>query len=361
MKKILLFFTGGTICSAPDGEGGKRQSDARKTGSLLERTFFASNSPARGGVTFERRFPAQDILSENMTVSTWEELLRILRAPEARTDHDGVVILHGTDTLAYTAALLSVALRGFPIPICLVSAQHDLNHPQTNGHENFRCAVELIEGGIVPNVYAVYQNPSNGEMLVHLGAHLMQCADFTDDFHSRDEMRVSYGEKGAVLSGRQWQDDSLYIDRIRNLNGSVLLIRPYTNLSYRGLRLRGVRAVVHGTYHTESVCIGRAKNPDGNKKRSLRLREVAKEDRPFSILTLLARCRRRQIPVILAPCDGESAFYGTTKNALDEGAVGLSRTTLELAYAKSLIGVSLGLRGKALADFLRENDTTKNF
>ncbi len=355
MKKILLIFTGGTICSSPDGEGGKKQSDAKKTWSYLEQDFQASDSPLRGDVTFVRRFLTQDILSENMTVGTWNELLGILRRPETRTDYDGIVILHGTDTLAYTASLLSFLLCGFPVPICLVSAQLDLKAPNTNGYANFRCAVELVANGIAPNVYAVYQNLKGsgepGEMLVHLGSRLLQCPNFSNNFHSRGEMAVP-DLTCARLSGRRFETDTPYLDRVEKLSDSVLLIQPHTNLSYRRMRLWGVCAVVHGTYHSESVCIGRARNPKTDKNRSLYLREVARADREYSVLSLLARCKRRRIPVFLAPCDKTCFSYGTTKNALDRGAVGIPDVTLEAVYAKTVVGVSMGLRGRELMEFL---------
>ena len=75
-------------------------------------------------------------------------------------------------------------------------------------------------------------------------------------------------------------------------------------------------------------------------------------DRKYSILYLLARCKRRGIPVFLAPCDAQSFSYGTTKNALDKGAYDTAGMTLEAAYAKAVVGCSLGKKGKELCLFL---------
>ena len=79
MKKIMLIFTGGTVCSSPDGEGGKNQSNAKKTGSYLECAFKDSDSPFKGCVEFESRYLPQDILSENMTVHSWNAILKIFK------------------------------------------------------------------------------------------------------------------------------------------------------------------------------------------------------------------------------------------------------------------------------------------
>ena len=353
MKKILLIFTGGTVCSSADGEGGKNQSNAKKTGSYLENDFKVSDSLFRDTVSFESRYLEQDILSENMTVHSWNALLRILKDASARDDLDGVIIMHGTDTLAYTSSLLSFALVGFKVPICMVSAQLPLTDPHTNGYANFRASVELIANGIAPNVYVVYRN-MDGVLWVHYGNHLLQCANYSNDFYSRDAMTVS-DESNARLEGRAYETNGAYLENIASIEDRVLLITPHTDLSYGTLRLRGVRAVVHGTYHSQSVCIGRAKAPEDTKNRSLSLGEVMRADRKYSILYLLSRCKRRGIPVFLAPCDGQSFNYGTTKNALDKGAYDTAGMTLEAAYAKAVVGCSLGKKGKELCLFLNSS------
>ena len=52
MKKILLVFTGGTICSTPTGENGKNQSNAKMMGSYLELNYKNSDSPFKDRVSF---------------------------------------------------------------------------------------------------------------------------------------------------------------------------------------------------------------------------------------------------------------------------------------------------------------------
>ncbi len=359
VKKILLVFTGGTICSAPDPDSGKNQSNARKTSSYLEAGFADSASPFSGAVSFEPRYLPQDILSENMTADSWNELVKIFRDKSIRENYVGVIVLHGTDTLAYTASLLSLLLAGFGIPVCMVSAQLPLTDPRTNGYMNFRASVELIMNGIAPNVYVVYRNLKNnrhepGEFLVHYGAHLLQCPNYSNDFHSHDEMTIP-DIANARLTGRPFETDSLYIDQITALKNDVMMIHPYVNLSYDALNLDGIQAIVHGTYHSESGCIGRAKEPDKDKNRLLQLEEVEDADRPRSILSLLARCEEKQIPVFLAPCDEENYRYGSTANALHCGASAIPHTTFELAYTKVLIGRSLNKAGDELKAFLKES------
>ena len=79
MKKILLIFTGGTICSCPTGKDNKNQSNARMMGSYLEVDYKNSNSPFKDEVVFVKEYLSPDILSENMMVGSWSELLNIFR------------------------------------------------------------------------------------------------------------------------------------------------------------------------------------------------------------------------------------------------------------------------------------------
>ncbi|MBR4868469.1 MAG: asparaginase, partial [Clostridia bacterium] len=131
------------------------------------------------------------VLSENNTVNTWNQLLESLREIVQRNqNYDGIIITHGTDTLAYTAALLSVVCKGMNLPIFLVSSHRPLldktgnPDPHANGVDNFATAVSAIYQGITPGVYVPYRNPSNGVMHMHKGEQITQCPIYSDDFSS---------------------------------------------------------------------------------------------------------------------------------------------------------------------------------
>ncbi len=67
---------------------------------------------------------------------------------EARHDYDGVVIVHGTDTMAYTASALSFALRDLARPVILTGAQRPLAAHRTDARRNLVDAVELATRGV---------------------------------------------------------------------------------------------------------------------------------------------------------------------------------------------------------------------
>ena len=322
-EKILLVLTGGTICSFDRGDG-ECAADTHRAEALIVRNYQKNYGDR---VRFDPRFPL-DLLSENMTVTDWNTLLGAFRSYDF-SDYDGIILLHGTDTLAYTASLLSLLLWGIKIPVLLVSAQLPLTSEQTNGNENFRAAVELIEQGLAPSVYAVYRN-SDGVTYLHLGAHLRQCANHSDDFFSADMTPIS-SETNPFALPAPCGEPLLYT--CGTLTPSVLRIEPYVGLDYAHFSLDGVRAVLHGTYHSCTV----ATAPVGSA----------------SLRFLLDRCREKQIPVFLSPCDEHAYTYETTGDALRSGAIALSQMTPEMTYVKLLVGLSLSLLGKDLENFLK--------
>ncbi len=326
LTEISVILTGGTICSAVN-EDGRRYSDAKNV-KIID-SFKQSGSPFCNEVEFDSLMPL-DILSENMTLSAWDTLLDCLRNEVDWDGCKGVIILHGTDTLAYTASLLSLALAGVGLPVILVSSQLPLSFENANGNANFKAAVELIMNGIEPNVYAVYKN-SDGKTYLHYGAHLMQCASNSDDFFSKDAVVVS--DENAVCKGEKFEAAEKYFEKFTSLSAGVLKIEPYTGLDYNMYNLADVKAVVHGTYHSETVCVGGESS---------------------SLLSLMTRCGNK-IPVFLAPCSTDAYKYVTTGEILLSGAIPVAGTTAEAAYAKALLGVSLGLSGETLKDFMNKS------
>ncbi len=313
-QKILVLLTGGTICSAPKAEQkNKNQSNATEARQHILADFEASSSPFADKVEFEAKALIPDILSENMTVASWNRLVELLRGVNWSA-YGGVILLHGTDTLAYTSSLLSMLLAGAPIPTVMVSSQLPLmrkradgveeKETRTNGYANFRAAVELIENGIAPNVYAVYRN-MDGRMLVHYGAHLCQCPNYSNDFHSYDEVEIPDPEN-AKFAGRAFGGKSFFLNKIGNLSPYVLLLFPYVGLDYSCVDLTGVHAIVHGTYHSDTVCVERKERGENYSSQS--------------VLSLIDRCNQADIPLLLAPCDSEAYAYASTGDALDHGA-----------------------------------------
>ncbi len=136
MKKILLLTTGGTIASTATEEGLAPGMD----GDMLILRL--------GGAAVEYRITVRDILhldSSNIQPEEWQLIAGSVFT--ARDEFDGVVITHGTDTMAYSAAMLSFMLQGISIPVVLTGSQLPIDHPLTDGVENLRLAMAMASSG----------------------------------------------------------------------------------------------------------------------------------------------------------------------------------------------------------------------
>ena len=345
-NKILLILTGGTICSFTTQKG-EQATDVERAKALIVQKFRESGSPYQGEdcTQFDVVSPL-DILSENMTVLHWNTLIREMRTYDFEA-YDGVIILHGTDTLAYTAAMLSVVLSGLSIPVILVSSQLALANSKANGPANFRAAVELIANGIRPNVYATYRNQEGygraamQTMYVHYAAHILQCANHSNNFYSCDMTPIS--TENAVFEGTQsfGEQPLLYDARFAGLFGCVMKIDPYVGLDYSKLSLVGIDAIIHGTYHSSTV----ETNPN--------IKDI--DCSHYSIIHLKKMCDQHKPPISLFIEPYVKTTYESTGEVLRAGIMPIRNLTSEMAYVKTLIGCSLGYRGKTLQEYLEQN------
>lgn len=134
-SRILLIYTGGTIGSVKDNDSGAL---VPIDFSEIHRHVPELEQPGRSieSASFE---PPID--SSNMGPEHWKLLAQIIR--DHYVDFDGFVVLHGTDTLAYTASALSFMLEGLRKPIILTGSQLPIGLPRTDGRENLLASVEI--------------------------------------------------------------------------------------------------------------------------------------------------------------------------------------------------------------------------
>lgn len=131
--KVVILSTGGTIASRIEYETGavKPAFSARDILDAVPEIGFIADIDAE---------VVMNILSENMNPALWEKIVDVV-AKKIEEGADGIVIAHGTDTMAYTAAALSFALRGLPVPVALVGAQRSSDRPSSDAAFNLISAV----------------------------------------------------------------------------------------------------------------------------------------------------------------------------------------------------------------------------
>ena len=147
-SRVLIVYTGGTFGMTYDKDGVLIPFDFSL---ILEHLPTLKNLALELTViSFEK-----PIDSSNMEPEHWQVLGRIIY--ENYIGHDGFVVLHGTDTMAYTASALSFMLEGLSKPVIFTGAQLPITEPRSDARENLITALELAsaraEGkAIVPEV-----------------------------------------------------------------------------------------------------------------------------------------------------------------------------------------------------------------
>ncbi len=343
MKKILLVYTGGTIGSSFDEEKNCRvlSSDFSKMSLLSE--YQKSN---KLHCSIENLFEDSNLeechrtLSENMTYSKLNTIIEHIKKTDTHK-YCGIIVLHGSDTLAYTAALFSFVFSDIKIPIILVCGKRPPDDKETNAHINFKTAVDLILKGIAPNVYVPYEN-SDGNIWLHLGTSIMQCQNYSDDFFG------AFDDKSFCLNEAPIEEvlkkcNVLSLKRKKSqldnpLNDGVLLILPYMGINYSCYNLDGVKAVVHGSYHSGTVCVER--------------NNEAEDYSSHSLLWLAKECEKRKIPIFVAPSILNEEQYSSMADLTKNTSVKLLDMTTEMAYATAIVAVSSKLENDELIEYV---------
>ena len=135
-RNILIINTGGTLSSVMKESGlapGLSTMDMKKELHIVS-----------GDTNFEiEDFCALD--SANIFPEDWSRLAEHISG--VRNDYDGIVVIHGTDTLAYTSSMLSFMLQNINIPIVITGSQLSITNPVADAMENLRCAIHIASSG----------------------------------------------------------------------------------------------------------------------------------------------------------------------------------------------------------------------
>ena len=142
-KRILLLTTGGTIASLPGGEGLEPQrSDVMERELNQLRTYYD--------------ITVRDVMcldSSNIRPEEWQLIARYIF--EERTGFDGIVVSHGTDTMAYTASAVTYMLPNIDVPVVFTGSQLPLADMLSDGPDNLRTAFAMAAAGY-PGVFLAF-------------------------------------------------------------------------------------------------------------------------------------------------------------------------------------------------------------
>lgn len=152
---VLLIFTGGTISMAEDPTtGALRPIDFNRLQDFMPE--LKDINVRFNSVPF---IPFID--SSDMNPDIWQEIAQIIE--QNYNDYDGFVVLHGTDTMAYTASALSFMLENLSKPVIFTGAQLPIGMLRSDAKENLLTAIEIAtayENGhpVVPEVCIFFED-----------------------------------------------------------------------------------------------------------------------------------------------------------------------------------------------------------
>ena len=329
MKNILVVFTGGTIGSvATDGTINTSETTSFKLIQLFQQHYESHRQ-----IHFDTIQPLQ-ILSENLAPPAWKTLIAAIEAARPG-QYDGIIITHGTDTLAYTACALSFYFNAIKIPMLLVSSDYPLGHPKANGVENFICAVEFILQIKKPGVFVPYRNQQQTTQL-HQGTRLACSLQLSGDFFSiQDKSYMQFENRQfSLLNPPANQGPPQSTPLKADFSGRILMIKPYPGLDYTRFNLDNVDAVLHDLYHSGTACA------------SLQWGEN------YSLAEFVQRCENQGIAAYLAPAIKSAYAYQSTRILIEQGAKIIWNMSIEAAYVKLLLAYGNFNDKQEILDFI---------
>ena len=308
LPTVALISTGGTIASTVDYRTGAVTAQFDAEDVLRAVPELAGRANYRGRVV-------ANILSENMTPTVWTELAEAVHE-EIDAGADGVVVMHGTDTMQYTAAALSFTLDT-PVPVVLTGSQRSADRPSSDNVMNAVCAVEAATAEHSETLVCMHESGSDDACALHRGTRVRK---------NHTSRRDAFETVGAKPIGRvEWASgtvsfrrpvaerggDDLRIDPALDTGVELVKFVPGTDPSRLGVAEGASGVVIEGTGlgHVDTAWIDRigALVDDG------------------TTVVMTSQCIEGRV------CD---RVYDTGRDLLDAGVIEAGDTLPETAYVK---------------------------
>ncbi|WP_435197086.1 Glu-tRNA(Gln) amidotransferase subunit GatD [Natronomonas sp. EA1] len=163
LPTISLISTGGTIASTVDYRTGAVTAQFDAEDVLRAVPDLAGRANYRGRVV-------ANILSENMEVPIWQDLAHAVHE-EIENGADGVVVMHGTDTMQYTASAMAFMLD-LPVPVVFTGSQRSADRPSSDNVMNAVCAVEAAKSDCAEVLVCMHASESDDVCALHRGTRV---------------------------------------------------------------------------------------------------------------------------------------------------------------------------------------------
>ncbi len=320
-NRICVIFTGGTIGSRTCGGVVDLKQESR---SLLIEQYRRRFNDA---VEFDELRPL-NILSENVQPSDIKKMADCVRGVD-KTEYDGIIITHGTDTLCFTANLFSQIFCDISIPVVFVSALYPLDDERSRGVENFAGAVTFIRSVDYGGIFVSFQNYGEN-CKIHLASRLIAATQISGEYESI--LKVHYGEiaDGKFVYNKHPNNPAESDLRAarrpcasQNLCTDMVTIQAHALLNFDFYRFTEIRpkAVMVQLYHSGTVCT---------------------EGKEANFKNFLAYCKKLGVEVVISSVDSQARTYESALGLTDMCTAAYD-ISFEMATVKVLLALGSGI------------------
>ena len=320
-RNIAVLYTGGTI-GMQAGDHGLRPSKE----SVLE-----ALAAYQQDIDWQVQVCEPLIDSSLVAPNHWLAWQKWIEAQQC----DGVLILHGTDTMAYTANVLAFALGEVAMPVLITGAQHPLGTAGGDAETNLNGAVQALLQNTAPKAVCLV---FDGEIMAAVGSRKISTRSL-HGFANKNHTPLAQWQNGH-WQGLQAACETINPSLPIPLNADVRIASHYCLPVNEQWALR----VLLQSGQADAVIVQSFGHGNGG----------------FSAADVTAMQEFQQqggiIINISQVADGHvAAAYEASKSLRDAGVFMAGSWTVETAYAKALVGLSAGWRGEVLRAYLQRN------
>ncbi|MGK8439559.1 asparaginase [Ectopseudomonas hydrolytica] len=306
-ENLLVLYTGGTI-------GMQMSADGLAPASGFEARMRAQQASQNTGELpnwqFRELLPLID--SANMNPGHWLALRDQIVAAVEQEGHDAVLVLHGTDTLAYSAAALSFLLLGLDVPVLLTGAMQPAGVAGGDAWPNLFGALRALHRGVQPGVHLYF----NGQLL-----HGARCSKLRSDAFDAFQVlpRLRQAERAAIDARIDYRQPR------QAANLAVLPLHPALQASHlRALLESGIQGLL-------LECYGSGTGPAGDAELMAVLHEAHARG---VVLAAISQCPQGHV---------QFGVYAAGSRLAEAGLVSCGGMTREAALGKlfALLGAGL--------------------
>lgn len=329
-KRVLIIYTGGTI--------GMKKTDngyAPAPGFLREALLSIGDmqSPELPSWELIEMDPILD--SSNIAYMEWNDIAGLVY--DNYNGYDGFVILHGTDTMAYTASALSFMLEGLDKPVVLTGSQIPLSELRSDGRENLISSILIASQGIAREVSLCFSGRLlRGNRAMKMSADGLMAFD-SPNYPHLAEVGITIRYNDGALSHPTQSAGGLTLNRLTNVPIGVLKIFPGIQFGlFEEIMTERLSGIVIETFGAGNI-------PMANRE----LLPIIK--RAFSsgaVITVCSQCPGGTVSL---------GTYETSRGLKGVGAVSGFDMTTEAAVAKLYYLFSLGITAERVKELMETN------